>query len=248
MTDLRSRLQWDGREPRLVSDKLATLGTPHVPLPALLVAQLVGGVAPAAVITSSALDPGDLIAALAANALGDEQSLGPTLAQSSPRAPGLLPQLSEVAWVAVFPQAPRAGRLNLAAGLLLVHDFWDASHAAAQEADDLGEREFSAYWHGIAHRREPDAGNANYWFRRVGRHPVFGSLALEARPLLEEHGDPQLTSRLTSSGWNASAMIDLCTQARVGTPRETLARRLQRLEMWLLLEATFAALASVSPS
>ena len=38
-------------------------------------------------------------------------------------------------------------------------------------------------------------------------------------------------------------MIDLCTEARPGTPRETLARRLQRLEMWLLLEATFAALA-----
>ncbi len=122
----------------------------------------------------------------------------------------------------MFPRAPRTGRLNLAAGLLLIHDFWDASHEAAQEADDLGERDFSAYWHGIAHRREPDAGNANYWFRRVGRHPVFSSLAEEARPLLEEHGDAQLTSRLASGGWNASAMIDLCTQAGAGTPRETL--------------------------
>ena len=66
-------------------------------------------------------------------------------------------------------------RLALAAGLLQIHDFWDASHEAAQEADDLGERDFSAYWHGIAHRREPDAGNASYWFRRVGRHRAAAS-------------------------------------------------------------------------
>jgi hypothetical protein len=144
----------------------------------------------------------------------------------------------------VFPSAANRSRLALAAGLLQVYDLWDASHEAAQRADDLGERDFSAYWHGIAHRREPDPGNAAYWFRRVGRHPLFTPLADVARPLLDEHGDPSLTSRLISGGaWNASAMIDLCTEARPGTPREAIARRLQRLEMWLLLEATFAALA-----
>jgi len=203
---------------------------------------------PSAILTDLSLDPADLVAALAADSLDDDESLGPTLLQTSPRAPRLLPHLSEPAWAAVFPRSPRTGRLTLAAGLLLIHDFWDASHTAAQEADDLGEREFSAYWHGIVHRREPDAGNANYWFRRVGRHPVFASLAEEARPLLHEHGDSQLESRLSTGGWNAAAMIDLCTQARTGTPGETLARRLQRLEMWLLLEATFASLAAVSRS
>ena len=44
------------------------------------------------------------------------------------------------------------------------------------------------------------------------------------------------------------AMIDLCSQAQAGSPREILARRLQRLEMWLLLEATFGAMAGGSPS
>jgi hypothetical protein len=127
----------------------------------------------------------------------------------------------------------------LSAALLQIHDFWVASHEAAQQADDLGERRFSAYWHGIAHRREPDAGNAAYWFRRVGRHSVFPSIGGQAQPLLEEHGDAALTSRLLEQGgWNPMAMIDLCTQAPSGSPQETIARKLQRLEMQLLLDAT----------
>jgi hypothetical protein len=36
-------------------------------------------------------------------------------------------------------------------------------------------------------------------------------------------------------------MIDLCTNARPGTGEEIVARRLQREEMWLLLEASLAA-------
>jgi hypothetical protein len=189
------------------------------------------------------LSPADLIAALGAVALGDDDSLGPALVQESPRRPWLAQALCEPAWAAVFPEAGEPMLLALAAGLLLIHDFWDKSHAAAQRADDMGERAFSAYWHGIAHRREPDAGNAAYWFRRVGRHPVFTPLAEEARPVLKEHGDAGLSDRLIAHGaWNPFAMIDLCTEARSGTAAETVARRLQRIEMWLLLEATFAAL------
>jgi hypothetical protein len=37
-------------------------------------------------------------------------------------------------------------------------------------------------------------------------------------------------------------MIDLCARAGRGTDRERLARRLQRLEMAMLLDATAAAL------
>ena len=43
------------------------------------------------------------------------------------------------------------------------------------------------------------------------------------------------------------AMIELYTQARSGTRQETLARKLQRLEMWLLLEATCAAITGLVP-
>jgi hypothetical protein len=208
-----------------------------------VVARLAGSGSRADLIVTGGLTPADAIAALAQNALGDDASMGPTLVQTKPRNPAILQSLTEQAWVAVFPSAPHRSRLTLAAGLLQVHDFWDASHDAAQRADDIGEREFSAYWHGIAHRREPDAGNAAYWFRRVGKHQNFKSLAEEARPLLDHHGDPALSARLISGGaWNASAMIDFCTSTKPGSPIEAIARRLQRMEMWLLLETTFAAL------
>ena len=47
---------------------------------------------------------------------------------------------------------------------------------------------------------------------------------------------------MPGGAWNASAMTELCTTAKPGTPRERLARRIQRTEMWLLLEASFEAL------
>ena len=90
----------------------------------------------------------DLIAALAAEALGDESSLGPALVQAKPRRPRLARALSEPAVASMFPSVPHPLRLAMAAGLLQVHDFWEASHDAAQQADDRGERGTSAYWHG----------------------------------------------------------------------------------------------------
>jgi hypothetical protein len=217
--------------------------------PQQIVRRLESGETLTDLIRGSRLAPADVVAALACTALGEDDSLGPALVQERPRRPRLALPLSEPAWSAVFPRAPETTRLALAAGLLLIYDFWDASHEAAQQADDLGEREFSAYWHGIAHRREPDAGNAAYWFRRVGRHPVFTSLAASAVPLLEQHADVGPSGRLISgTGWDPFAMIDLCTAAQPGSAAETLARTLQRLEMWLLLEATFAALESAHGS
>jgi hypothetical protein len=208
-----------------------------------VVGRLEAGELPVKLVRPNGLLAADLIAALAQAALGDDHSMGPALVQASPAYRTLLPSLSEPAWVAVFPSAPHRTRLSLSAGLLQIHDFWDASHDAAQRADDLGERDFSAYWHGIAHRREPDAGNAAYWFRRVGKHPVFKPLAEAGRTLLDQEGDAQLANRLIPGGdWNPMVMIELCTQARPGTREESVARKLQRLEMWLLIEATCAAI------
>lgn len=189
------------------------------------------------------IKPREIVLALATAALGDAQSLGPTLVQATPARPGLARALSQTALGKLFPSNSRPVLLTLSAGLLQVHDFWDASHAAAQEADDLGEARFSAYWHGIAHRREPDPSNAAYWFRRVGRHPLFPDLAAAARPLLAGAGDSRWESKLIGrGGWDATAMIDLCAGAGPGTSDERLARRLQRLEMLMLSQAGIAAL------
>ena len=209
---------------------------------ALTVAEIIGRLEAGESAGISELAAADLLASLAFAALGGDDALGPALIQQAPARPRLKTALEEPAVAKLLPGASRPARLALAAGLLQIHDFWDSSHEAAQAADDLGERGFSAYWHGIAHRREPDAGNAAYWFRRVGRHAVSGPLAQAARPILERHGDNRWTARLVGGdAWNSQAMIDLCTGARPGSDQETLARRLQRLEMQLLLDATVDA-------
>lgn len=182
----------------------------------------------------------DIVAVLARLALGPDGDLGPPLIQDHPPHPKLLDALSEPALARLSPNAPRPVRLALSAGLLQVHDFWDASHHAAQEADDLGESLVSAYWHGIAHRREPDPGNAAYWFRRVGRHPLLGPLGTAAKTFLHTlEGPTHGANRVVrDSQWDLFAFLEFCRAARQNTPAEQIARRLQRLEMALLLETT----------
>jgi hypothetical protein len=61
---------------------------------------------------------------------------------------------------------------------------WDAAHATAQE-DDGGD---GAWVHAYLHRKEGDAMNAGYWYRRAGRPAATGDLRAEweqiARALL----------------------------------------------------------------
>jgi hypothetical protein len=190
------------------------------------------------------LEPVDVVAALARLGLGAGSSEGLPLVQGRPVRSKLQPALSEPALATILPGVPRPLRLALASGLLQVHDFWEASHEAAQAADDLGETRFSPYWHGIGHRREPDYGNAAYWFRRVGRHPIFPALGASASALVGDEGtdaDLRSTPVDPSGAWDPDAFSDLHRAAKNGGPSEGLARRLQRLEMALLLDATAAA-------
>lgn len=206
---------------------------------ALIVGRLESGEA----LEALGLSASEVITALGRIGLAGKDGLGPSLVQQAPTRLHLASALCEPALARLLTSSTRPARLALAAGLLQIYDFWDQSHRAAQEADDLGESAFSAYWHGIAHRREPDAGNSAYWFRRVGRHPLFEALAREAARTLQTHDDENLGAKVLAHGsWNAMAMIDLCTGAEPGSRREILARRLQRLEMQLLLSATASAI------
>ncbi len=78
----------------------------------------------------------------------------------------------------LFPGAKNADAAY--AGLLLRLGCWAESHENAQDISSVE----GSYWHAIIHRMEPDAGNAAYWFRRVGRHAIFPELLSEAQQIL----------------------------------------------------------------
>jgi hypothetical protein len=118
------------------------------------------------------------------------------------------------------------------AGLWLYHDFLDESHRISQEiATTTG-----SYWHGIMHRREPDYSNSRYWFRRVGTHPVFEPLRVEAARLAAGQTG-QGAFLAAQAAWDPFAFVDLCEQAsRQNGPLEELCRQVQRAEWELLFD------------
>ena len=233
MTDLLALLDHDGDRAILKG-----AGTPVEDV----LAHLEGGATPADVATRSGIEAAEIVAALAFGALGD--GAGPPLVRSGPSRPGLVGALELDALRPLLPRATEPARLALAAGLLQMYDFWDASHDAAQRADDLGEPHTAAYWHGIAHRREPDFGNASYWFRRVGKHAIFPALGAAAAARIRDHDGrtPAEAGRVVRGGaWDPLAFLVACRSALPGSPAEALARRLQACEMAAVLGASLAA-------
>jgi hypothetical protein len=151
----------------------------------------------------------------------------PRLAELGPGTPN---RSAKAALDSLTPEAvcpnfrDRSMALACLAGLWLYHDFLDESHRISQDIDTTT----GSYWHGIMHRREPDASNAKYWFRNVGRHPVFEELAKEAA-VLDYRG--------AGKEWDAFAFIDSCEEYRgTGSAEEEVLRRVQLREWELLFD------------
>jgi hypothetical protein len=117
------------------------------------------------------------------------------------------------------------------AGMLLYLGDWNGAHSVAQ---DINSAEGS-YWHAIVHRQEPDAGNANYWFRQTGQHAIFPRLQADAADLLRLF--PGADAKIPTI-WSPPAFIDLCERAsdRPGSDLEQLAIEIQHAEWRLLID------------
>ena len=115
-----------------------------------------------------------------------------------------------------------------AAGLWLRFDFLDESHAISQEDEGAPDRDF---WHGVMHRREPDAFNSKYWWRRVGAHPVLEQVRARAPEAGYAYSTPE-------------AFVDFCERVRgSGSAEEEVAKRVQELEWRLHFDHCLSAAA-----
>jgi hypothetical protein len=137
-------------------------------------------------------------------------------------------QLRGLTLEALFSPQPlrdRNAALACLAGLWLYFDYLDESHTLSQELATVE----GSYWHGLMHRREPDFGNAAYWFRRVGRHAIFEPLRSAAVQIA-----PAVT---IPSHWDPFWFIDYCENCyRSPGPAALLARQIQQREWELLFE------------
>jgi hypothetical protein len=122
----------------------------------------------------------------------------------------------------------------LQAALWLLFDFMTESHDISQQiATPSG-----SYWHGILHRREPDAFNAKYWMARVGEHPIFPELLQDAADLAADNAE--LSNKLaTLKTWDARWFTDQCCTIHDGPATEILLA-IQRREWTLLFDYNFS--------
>lgn len=129
----------------------------------------------------------------------------------------------------LFPRSP-APEAALA-GLYVYFSCFDQGHEIAQEIASAE----GSLWHGILHRQEPDAGNAAYWFRQAGAHPVFAGLANAAGRIAERYPEAELR---VDPRWDPFAFIDFCERARCtpGAAAERAALEIQREEWQLLFD------------
>jgi hypothetical protein len=128
----------------------------------------------------------------------------------------------------LFPNARDAEAAM--SGLWLYFSCFEEAHQVADACKSI-EGEF---WHAIVHRQEPDSGNAAYWFRRVGAHPIFERLSREVREVTRRIR----TAEFRGHHWDPYAFISFCDRARMqpGSSQEQAAMEIQRLEWQILFD------------
>ena len=116
-------------------------------------------------------------------------------------------------------------------GLWLYFSCWNECHEIVQNL----ETPEAYFWHAILHRQEPDAGNASYWFRRVGSHAIFPDLRRAASDVVTSYPNAGFHP---GDRWDPSSFIAFCERARKqpGSPSERAALEVQRAEWQLLFD------------
>lgn len=127
----------------------------------------------------------------------------------------------------------------LVSALWLYHDFLDESHTVSQSIETAT----GSFLHGIMHRREGDFGNAKYWFRRVGHHPIFTNLQEAALDICSREKPGKSTSYLLKqSDWDPFRFVDAVEQSiGKGTSCERICKQVQQAEWWILFNHIFAS-------
>ncbi|GIP33854.1 hypothetical protein [Paenibacillus sp. J2TS4] len=135
--------------------------------------------------------------------------------------------------------------LAVKSGLYLWNEDLYESHELSQQIDN----ETGSFWHGIMHRMEGDYGNAKYWFRRTGVHPVHSQIHDRVKGIFSgrEGGFASSShfsglSALASHGeWDPYRFTDLVesTSGSNDQPVIRLMQTIQRLEIVLLLEYSY---------
>jgi hypothetical protein len=155
--------------------------------------------------------------------------------------------LREVILQIVVPNAKPMTLTALQAGLFLLADFFDESHSCSQSIEGEGRYHTGDYWHAILHRREPDYGNSKYWFRHVGRHPIFADLKTAVSNLHApgERSTPYQGKVISNGNWDPFAFVDLCAAAENDQELKGWCEAVQYEEMLLLLEHSYREAAGI---